>query len=895
MTVHPVLAICALCATAAAASAVNVTAAAPWAIFTNSSNTLTISTPLFNISLDAQHGAFLGLRDAAGTPLLLPSALGSLWTLRGSSSTVSSSTLGPFAAAWSVGGGVSTLALSWGAAPAPVRVDFVIPDGARWFDGVFTLASSALPFAGSAALTQLQFPAQAILPGSRINRVFYPLLPGVVLNASWFNASVSTYIPYPGSGTFAELLHVNVSSGGAPGGAPATLSVFDVSGGPDVAVPHFNGLFNAPASFKTPDEQNPWVFDRSINPVNVSAGCDPAGAGAQPCGLGVRGVVRSRFAVGGSVLDDVALYGASNGLLAPPPAAPPGLVPVTGAGSLPPLASRLPADVAIKLARAVLYKLDKNVINVNFSSYEDAILPALPLPGIAHFVGIEPGAFDHNYPAFMPPDPRFGTGCDLAAAFAAASRAGHLTMPYTNPTWWDPASPAFASLTTAQLLALAVINSSGQPHTEVYGPGTFGFVVEPSAPFAMTWWRRMLCLFGAAGGPWCDAPARARRESSCDEGAVRLNTTFVFEDQLGARNALVDFSPLQVGAGGGGGYTAALIAHAQTFSAARIGTEQGFDKIGRQVFGFFGSALSIALKPGGYPLVQPDWSPLPAASLLFGASLYLSMHNLQGNTFSNAGVDGPANLCWALSTGTALSIDASTAHYWTAAEAAWVRAATLVQSVLASQWVGLALESYESLAGADVAPSVGAGTSRSVFSAAAGAPRIFPDATSVSYAVTQNWANVDAVTINLPAALPFPARPAGAPPLTFSLPPRGCAAWGSAADVLGGLFDDTYNGARLAEGPVVPGSAPHVILEDRGARTAGGAPAIRLYHPIGSDTPLSVQAPAASCAAPLVFAVPLDGGASVTVPAAFDEASGLITFTAAAGQSVDHFEISCGG
>jgi hypothetical protein len=38
------------------------------------------------------------------------------------------------------------------------------------------------------------------------------------------------------------------------------------------------------------------------------------------------------------------------------------------------------------------------------------------------------------------------------------------------------------------------------------------------------------------------AAAAASAGAPCDEAAVRLNSTLIFEDQLGARHALADFS-----------------------------------------------------------------------------------------------------------------------------------------------------------------------------------------------------------------------------------------------------------------------------------------------------------------------------------------------------------------
>jgi hypothetical protein len=114
-------------------------------------------------------------------------------------------------------------------------------------------------------------------------------------------------------------------------------------------------------------------YAHSIQAINVSGGCDvtnggwlggdarPAvGAGIAPvCALGRAGVVRVRLAFNGTVLEDMGLYGVSNGLTDESSGVPPPLAPY-GTAPLPPILSKVPNANATLLqlfARAPLVKV----------------------------------------------------------------------------------------------------------------------------------------------------------------------------------------------------------------------------------------------------------------------------------------------------------------------------------------------------------------------------------------------------------------------------------------------------------------------------------------------------------------------------------------------------------
>eukprot|EP00730_Choanoeca_flexa_P002504 TRINITY_DN11074_c1_g1_i10.p3 TRINITY_DN11074_c1_g1~~TRINITY_DN11074_c1_g1_i10.p3 ORF type:complete len:117 (+),score=27.71 TRINITY_DN11074_c1_g1_i10:1240-1590(+) len=81
----------------------------------------------------------------------------------------------------------------------------------------------------------------------------------------------------------------------------------------------------------------------------------------------------------------------------------------------------------------------------------------------------------------LPPNPKFGTTADMQAMVAKAQQAGHLFMPYSNPTWWDVKSRTVLSWLQQgfPLTSFSALNSSMQPYFKSYDAGP-GVVVEPN-------------------------------------------------------------------------------------------------------------------------------------------------------------------------------------------------------------------------------------------------------------------------------------------------------------------------------------------------------------------------------------------------------------------------------
>jgi len=725
-------------------------------------------------------------------------------------------------------------------------------------------------------------------------------------------------VHYPGSGTFAELVHFNLTAAGA-GGVHGTASISTVSG-PDITVPHFLGFLA-----EDPSEPDSWTFKHKT-PTNITAGCDHSnggGGGGWPCNVGDRGTIRTRFAFGGTPAADVALYGLSNGLV--PPAAKTAsragvpasvaedaLTPTPGAGPLPPLGTRLPGPKLQQLGRALFYKLDAAEAGMPFAEYAGMLYPLFPVPGLVHFVGFEHIGFDNWYPDYLPPNAKFGTGCELRDAFAAAQARHHFAMPYTNPTWWDMRAPTLANLSHHGLTLRDVtcLNASRETVFEVYNPANpAGAVTELAHPFIVERWVRLMDQFtgggdtaasaaadDSSGGPGAAATLRGAG-AACDEAAVQMRSDFIFEDQLGARGADSDFNPRQRGRGAAG-FQQALVDHARNFSAHGLGTEQGFDKIARHELSFYGHAIEMELGRGDRPYpfghARSGWSLHPLSQALFGTSTTYNVHNLADEAFASR----LNNTCWVLASGARLSVNGASARLWAARnQTPWYRSVGVMQRVAVSRWFGFAQVGFDRDAAANVSTTV------MEASWDAASPPIYPGG-SQRYHIVASWTPEDGRAASSTAV--------ALPSLSYGLPAGGCAAFGSEDDLVAGWFT-RFNNRTLPPDPA--GAAYHAIVEDRqcadplppvtpssgggggdGGERAMPGTVVCLHHPMGVDTPLDVRAPEKCLASDTtVTAVDRAGGAIARVPAAAS-GDGLVTFTAAGvvgTTSVDYFVLRC--
>lgn len=824
-----------------------------WVSFSNTSTSLTLTTPLYKLSLSSTSGTLLYLLDGISkSTLFFGSGYGQLWALVGPSGSVNNNAL-PFSWQWFEDNeGSGTLIMKWTRSGGGeiIQVNVSALANMRFFDITFELVSP--PIGAAINYNSLWFPSMPLFNGSSSN-VFFPLLPGVTLNTSFFETGTPINVPYPGSGVFAEFLHVTASQS-------SSVSIFTVSG-PSYTIPHMKSLYPAPESGK-----GLWRYAHSIQPVNVTGSCDPINGGwtggakntnatTSPCALGFLGTVLVRIAVNGSALDDLLLYGVSNGFLnntivgLPPSVAPYGTQLFT------PIASKVKQNMSLlqSLARSTLVKVDAIGLGLNFSNYATDLLPILSPLGnglLYHTCAWEPIAFDHYYPDLLPPNTRFGTGCDLADAHSAMASVG-LVMPYSNPTWWDPSAPTLSNLTSPLTLRdVSSLNSTLQPIFETYPdkPPATGIVTELDHPFVTARIRALLCQLDDRLN-WADCvttspdPDQEKEEvvfhyfhnSVCNESAVRLHSDIIFEDQLGARNAYADYHPRQGGLGALG-YQNAIERHAINATSAwglsggiLLGTEQGYDRLASSVIGFYGNA--IELDANGYPFFSGNWTLTPLSSALFGNTVLYNVHNLATSAFALS----LENACWALASGSRLSID-GVAAYWSVKAGnnlAWLSTVAAMQRIVASQWTGFSLSSFTDLYINGKPMTIGTGASKSVLSwspSSLSTSPLFPNSSS-SYTIVTNWANEDPVSISIDDS----SSPVDD---TFLLPPRSCLAYGAEQDVIGGWVNQ-WRGFNLQDGNNNNSFSFHFVIEDRTCSFMNQH-GVCLHHGLGPDTQIYV-------------------------------------------------------
>jgi hypothetical protein len=775
---------------------------------------------LFSVAFSRANGALTGLFDAAGRKLSAGSRNGCLFG-------AADEARGTYCGSCGCDGVDIAFSYSWRAASSSLELRFAPSPANASSSGwsstvtltarpqlgpVFDLALTLVAGPGSGAgYSELLFPSELLFDTANLSAMHLAITPGVSLLPPFFAKKEPTQWTYPSSFAFASWAQIDLFGGSA------ALVVHDLSG-PDVVVPVRS--FAGPAGGKY--NASSWYLGGSI-PVNLTVGCE-----AFACAVGANGSVTRRFVLASqapSPLESIRAYALANGMLAGG----------DGAWSSPPYPTIRQKLAAVsptfwrQAFAAPLLKLDSIGVGLPFADYESKVLPNLPSPALLHLCAFErcgsqetPG-FDCGYPDILPPATVFGGTCDLQALMLAAARLGHLTMPYSNPTWWDVRSPTLSNLTRAELLGATALNSSFEPIWETYPDRPTprsGVVMSPSAPFV-----RGRIAESLRSLSW-NASGSAPPAEPCVEGpAAAIPSTFVFEDQVGARFPSVDFSPSE-GGRGATGFAAGLLAHACDNAEVGIHTEQGFDRLARSVVGFHGSLLQYldggAEAPWG--AMNDAWRPSP----LFAASgLRASVMSFQHNLDSAAMAADVPRLCFSLAHGFHLSLDVGNAA--ALADVAWTRSVAAVQRIAGSRYADYSA----SASGEGEAP----GSSVATFAADAGLVPPLDPLYSAAYNLTWDSSSTAAVSVFLPGA-----------PSASLLARGGCAVAGSNGDADAGVYSAIFNGAALV------GAGAHVIVEDATCAllaTPAHPLSLCVMHPSGQDSSLTVVLPPALRALPV--------------------------------------------
>jgi hypothetical protein len=327
-------------------------------------------------------------------------------------------------------------------------------------------------------LERVLFPSDLAFREADVEEALLPILPGVILDLSFFAQSRTYTTRYPGSpGVFADYVSLKLR-----GGQLALYSLYDNRPVPiiDLGFVH-DDQYAAKSTFFT------HAFRILLN--DGKEWTSP--------------VIRIR--VSEPHRTTIEHLRADNHL-----------------HQLPSLANKLGADfnrvVQSPLLKADAVQFASGLGIRKFAAY-DSLLSQLPTPAILHPVAFQPGGFDNNYPDFLPPNPAFGTTAELRALFEKAQKSGLMVMPYTNPTWWDDESPTLRNLPAPLSIdSIAVLEENGRPLYEYYGPNG-GYVVSPCHPFVTQRIDRMV-----------------------REMTEELPSDFLFEDQIGARSARYDLN-----------------------------------------------------------------------------------------------------------------------------------------------------------------------------------------------------------------------------------------------------------------------------------------------------------------------------------------------------------------
>jgi len=538
---------------------------------------IVISTASYQLELSKTNGAILDIRNPRlNASLTRGSRRGCLWgSVYGPNQTdyIGGCSFGPdgFRYRWNATAHVLTL-LYASKIDATVTVRFT----PEYFDISLTLVNRS-----SAILSGVLFPADLLFDNSSVESAYLPFfLPGVRLTREYFKHPASVSFIYPGARSFADFRGLDLGS--------SHLSWYTVNQSARVS----------PAGWGIGHDDQPGAFYI----FHTFQTWTPAGA-----------TYRSpivRFRIGQPVDRTILSYKSENGI-----------------SSFPSIADKL-GNRFTALSQAPLVKMDfrwiaSSRLSPKFMSLSDRI-DQLRAPALLHPVAYWPVDFDRNYPDFLPPDPQFGTNRDFAAFANVARNAGMFTMPYTNPTWWDPESP---TVQAAGINAFAALDASRAPIDESYGPKR-GFVVSPDS-----------------------SATRQRLNALMQAWIADVPVDFVFQDQVGSRSSLKDFDPA---APDPLHFSDAWLAFTRQYSSQRLMTEDGWDRLAETEVGFAGSALTGtkqwdparvrwgAESRANVLFGSGTWEPYPLGTFLFHDKVLLYNHDLD-----TAPMDaGPEVLTW---------------------------------------------------------------------------------------------------------------------------------------------------------------------------------------------------------------------------------------------------------
>ena len=303
-------------------------------------------------------------------------------------------------------------------------------------------------------------------------------------------------------------------------------------------------------------------------------------------------------------------------------------------------ANDITKQISEKAPARLVEKLKQAPVVTMYSTRADRcakVAGFLPAPAVIHVSHYLKGGFDREYPDHLPTNEKnFGTDAEHAAFIASLHKAGHLYMPYTNPTWWcdHPRGPTFLAEGEAPLL----VKLDGTHNHEVYKQDGWTSCFWHPAVVAAN--RRIVSQF-----------------------TKDLPVDVLFQDQCGARRFNYDLNPA---APSPTAYTEGLLSQVEDAAThVPLGTEDGWDKVINEELCVFGMTWLTVPRHVDFrythdyhvlmkELISPEtWEIEPLVLRIMHDKCIFYCHDLSGSAFCDRLV------AWDLAIGYNLSYDAS--------------------------------------------------------------------------------------------------------------------------------------------------------------------------------------------------------------------------------------------
>jgi len=410
-----------------------------------------------------------------------------------------------------------------------------------------------------------------------------------------------------------------------------------------------------------------------------------------------------------------------------------------------------------------------------------SLLQDLPAPAILHLVGYWQYGFDENYPDLLPPDSGFGSTADLVAMVRSMQARGFLTMPYSNPTWWDDESPTLRQFNLANVV---LYGEPGVPRYEC-------FTINANPPACSIENARRDSAFNQShpyeplhGGyvvsPWAPL-VRQRVDQQVVELTEQVPNDILFQDQIGARANYTDYG---ASAPTATAYAQGWLTYTRGLSGKLLMTEGGFDRLAETEIGFNGGTLldevtgTAVQRWGDYS----GWYAYPFAPMLVRDKVLFYQHDLAPASMTAS----KQVLSWNASQGFMLTYNLTETVYGGGLQSPWLTLVSAFQKYVFAHYADARITSYIVL----------------------------------SYNVTRTAFDGFTVTTNWDATQPFAAG-------AHRLAPSGMLVASTDGSLTAGIYT-AYNNATLSSGD-------HYLIEERGSDD------IIVRQPMGADTTLLIR------------------------------------------------------